>query len=103
MLKKGAFPTIITPGTYLSKIYGAQMATERHRHRYDITNTYEQLFLRNGLIFSAHSPTGVPEAFEIPTSKFYIGAIFHPEYKSRLLTTHPLFAEFIKVISLQND
>ncbi len=102
MLKKGAFPTMITPGTYLSKIYGTQMAAERHRHRFDIAGTYEQLFLRNGLVFSAHSPTGVPEAFEIPTNKFFIGTIFHPEYRSRLLNTHPLFAEFIKVISLQN-
>ncbi len=99
MLKKGAFPTMITPGTYLSRIYGEQMVTERHRHRYDFYGTYEQLFLRNGLVFSAHSPTGVPEAFEIPTKKFFIGTIFHPEYKSRLLTTHPLFEEFIKVIS----
>ena len=99
MLKKGAFPTMITPGTALSKIYGTQVATERHRHRFDMSGTYEQLFLKNGLVFSAHSPTGVPEAFEIPTNKFYIGTIFHPEYRSRLLTTHPLFAEFIKVIA----
>lgn len=99
MLKKGSFPTMITPGTYLSRIYGEQMVNERHRHRFDMSGTYEQLFLRNGLVFSAHSPTGVPEAFEIPTKKFYIGTIFHPEYKSRLLTTHPIFAEFIKVMA----
>lgn len=99
MLKKGAFPTVITPGTYLSRIYGAQTVSERHRHRFDFSATYEQLFLRNGLIFSAHSPTGVPEAFEIPTNKFFIGTVYNPEYRSRLLSTHPLFAEFIKVIS----
>lgn len=99
MLKKGSFPTMITPGTYLSRIYGEAMVSERHRHRYDFSGTYEQLFLRNGLVFSAHSPTGVPEAFEIPTNKFFIGTIYHPEYKSRLLTTHPLFAEFIKVVA----
>ena len=99
MLKKGSFPTMITPGTYLSRIYGEQMAVERHRHKFDLSSSYEQLLLRNGLIFSAHSPTGIPEAYEIPTNKFYIGTIFHPEYKSRLLTTHPLFAEFIKVIA----
>ena len=99
MLKKGAFPTMITPGTYLSRIYGAPMATERHRHRFEMSSTYEQLFLRNGLVFSAHSPTGTPEAFEIPTNRFFIGTVFNPEYKSRLLTTHPLFAEFIKLLS----
>ena len=98
MLKKGSFPTMITPGTYLSRIYGEQMVTERHHHRFDFSATYEQLFLRNGLVFSAHSPTGVPEAFEIPTNKFFIGTMFHPEYRSRLLTTHPLFAEFIKAV-----
>ncbi len=100
MLKKGAFPTVITPGTYLSRIYGEQMVMERHRHRYDIAGIYEQLFLKNGLVFCAHSPTGVPEAFEVSTNKFFIGTIFNPEYRSRLLTTHPLFAEFVKVISL---
>ncbi|MBD5132037.1 MAG: CTP synthase [Clostridiales bacterium] len=99
MLKKGAFPTMITPGTYLSRIYGAPAISERHRHRFDFSGTYEQLFLKNGLVFSGHSPTGVPEAFEIPTNKFFIGTIFNPEYKSRLLSSHPLFAEFIKVVS----
>ena len=98
MLKKGAFPTMITPGTYLSKIYGEQTVSERHRHRYDFSDTYEQLFLKNGLVFSAHSPTGVPEAYEIPTNKFFIGTIFSPEYHSRLLNTNPIFSEFIKVI-----
>ena len=99
MLKKGAFPTMITPGTYLSRIYGVQSVSERHRHRFDFSSTYEQLFLRNGLVFSAHSPTGVPEAFEIPTNKFFIGTVYNPEYRSRLLSTHPIFAEFIKVIA----
>lgn len=99
MLKKGTFPTMITPGTYLSRIYGAPAVSERHRHKFDFSGTYEQLFLKNGLVFSAHSPTGVPEAYEIPTNKFFIGTIFNPEYRSRLLSTHPLFAEFVKVIS----
>ena len=99
MLKKGAFPTMITPGTYLSRIYGVQSVSERHRHRFDFSSTYEQLFLRNGLVFSAHSPTGVPEAFEMPTNKFFIGTVYNPEYRSRLLSTHPIFAEFIKVIA----
>ncbi len=99
MLKKGAFPSIITAGTYLNKIYGSTGTKERHRHRFDFNPKYEQMFLKNGLVFAAHSPTGVPEAFEIPTNKFFIGTIYNPEYRSRLLSTHPLFAEFINVIS----
>ncbi len=99
MLKKGAFPSLITAGTTLSKIYGETTTRERHRHKFDFNGQYEQMFLKNGLVFSAHSPTGVPEAFEIPTKKFYIGTVFNPEYRSRLLTTHPIFAEFIKVTS----
>ncbi len=98
MLKKGAFPTLITPGTYLSRIYGEQTVSERHRHRFDFSRTYEQLFLKSGLVFSAHSPTGVPEAYEIPTNKFFIGTIYSPEYHSRLLNTNPIFSEFIKVM-----
>lgn len=101
MLKKGAFPTSITPGTYLSRIYGEPVVSERHRHRFDLTSDYEQLFLHHGLVYSAHAMTGVPEAFEIPTNKFHIGTIYHPEYKSRLLSTHPLFAEFVKAMSIK--
>ncbi len=97
MLKKGAFPSMITAGTYLNKIYGDVKTRERHRHRFDFNVKYEQLFLKNGLVFSAHSPTGVPEAFEIPTNKFFIGTVYNPEYRSRLLSTHPLFSEFLKV------
>lgn len=103
MLKKGSFPSLITPGTYLSRIYGGSTISERHRHRYDFGGTYEQLFLKYGLIFSSHSPTGVPEAFEIPTNKFFIGTIFHPEYSSKLLSAHPLFTEFIKVIGAKKQ
>lgn len=99
MLKKGAFPSLITAGTYLSRIYGAPSTRERHRHRYDFNGDFEQMFLKNGLVCSAHSPTGVPEAFEIPTNKFFIGTIFNPEYRSRLLATHPIFAEFVKVVA----
>lgn len=98
-LKKGAYPSLITAGTYLSRIYGERTTIERHRHKYDFNGKYEQLFLKDGLVFAAHSPTGVPEAFEITTNKFFIGTIYNPEYRSRLLSTHPLFAEFIKVIS----
>ncbi len=103
MLKKGSFPTMITAGTYLSKIYGESSVKERHRHRYDFNGKYEQMLLKNGIVFSAHSPTGVPEAFEMPKNKFYIGTIYNPEYRSRLLSTHPLFAEFIKVVSQNKD
>lgn len=99
MLKKGSFPTVITAGTYLSKIYGYGTVSERHRHRFDFNEEYEQILLKNGMVFSAHSPTGVPEAFEVPKNKFYIGMIYSPEYRSRLLTTHPVFEEFIKATS----
>lgn len=103
MLKKGAFPSLITAGTQLNKIYGSLTTKERHRHRFDFNPKYEQMFLKNGLVFAAHSPTGVPEAFEVPTNKFFIGTIYNPEYRSRLLSTHPLFAEFINVLSKEKN
>lgn len=102
MLKKGAFPSLITAGTQLNKIYGEVSTRERHRHKFDFNVKYEQMFLKNGLVFSVHSPTGVPEAFEIPTHKFFIGTIFNPEYRSRLLSTHPIFTQFITVMSKGN-
>jgi CTP synthase len=72
---------------------------ERHRHRYEFNNQFRQKYAKSGLIFSGISPDQkLVEAIELPTSvhPFFIGVQFHPEYKSRLLTPHPIFLGFVK-------
>lgn len=71
---------------------------ERHRHRYEVNNAYKKALADAGLVFSGTSPDGkLAEAVELPRSvhPFFMGVQFHPEYKSRPLSPHPLFCGFI--------
>ena len=70
---------------------------ERHRHRYEVNIKYKDEFEKKGLIFSALSPDGLlPEIIELKNHPWFIGVQFHPEFKSRPLSPHPLFCSFIK-------
>ena len=72
---------------------------ERHRHRYEVNNFYRKDLEKAGLIISGTSPDGkLVEAIELPKNihPFFVGTQFHPEYKSRPLSPHPIFVEFIK-------
>jgi CTP synthase len=76
-----------------------EIISERHRHRYEVNNAYIEKFTEAGLVFSGTSPDGVlMEIVELPKSKhpFFVGAQFHPEFKGRPVSPHPLFTEFIK-------
>ena len=70
---------------------------ERHRHRYEVDISYKEKFEKNGLIFSGLSPDNkLPEIIELKNHPWFVGVQFHPEFKSRPLTPHPLFSSFIK-------
>lgn len=97
-IRLGSYPCKIRPKSKLSTIYNQKsIIHERHRHRYEFNNKYKEKFLKSGLLISGTSPDGkLVEAIELPNHKFFIGTQFHPEYKSRPLTPHPLFVEFLK-------
>lgn len=98
-IRLGAWPCAIKPGTILAKAYGKATVSERHRHRYEFNNDYKQILERNGLVISGTSPDGkLVEAVELPKDvhPFFVGTQFHPEYKSRPLSPHPIFIEFIR-------
>ena len=70
--------------------------SERHRHRYEVSNSYRDLFVQKGLKLSGLSPDGqLVEIVELPSHPWFIGCQFHPELKSRPTRPHPLFAGFI--------
>ena len=72
---------------------------ERHRHRYEVNNKYREVLEKKGLVVSGVSPDGkLVEAIELPqkTHPFFVGTQFHPEYKSRPLSPHPIFVSFIE-------
>ena len=78
------------------------VVSERHRHRYEVNNDFRGNLERKGLTISGTSPDGqLVEAIELPkkTHPFFVGTQFHPEYKSRPLSPHPLFVAFVEAAS----
>lgn len=99
-IRLGAYPTKITKGTLLQKIYKKDfVAEERHRHRYEFNNKYLKDFKNAGMIISGTSPDGnLVEAIELPNHKFFVGTQFHPEYISKPLSPHPIFVAFMNAL-----
>lgn len=96
-IRLGSYPCKINKKSKLFSIYKKELINERHRHRYEFNNKYKEKLEKAGLVISGTSPDGkLVEAIELPNHKFFIGTQFHPEYKSRPLTPHPLFVEFLK-------
>lgn len=96
-LRLGDYPCVIKKGTKAYQAYKTKEVLERHRHRYEFNNKYQEMLEKNGLIISGLSPSGdLMEIVEIKNHPFMVGSQFHPEFKSRPLKAHPLFNEFIK-------
>ncbi len=95
-MRLGAYPCRLKPGSLAAEAYGVPEISERHRHRYEFSNAYRDLFSENGMVLSGLSPDGsLVEMVEIPDHPWYIGCQFHPELKSRPTRPHPLFAGFV--------
>jgi CTP synthase len=95
-MRLGAYPCRLRPGSLVADVYGVPEVSERHRHRYEVSNSYRDLFSQHGLRFSGLSPDGsLVEMIELPSHPWYIGCQFHPELRSRPTRPHPLFAGFI--------
>ena len=96
-LRLGAFPCRLKEGTIIKKIYGKERISERHRHRYEFSNDYRELFTENRMILSGTSPDDrIVETMEYRDHPYFIGVQFHPEFKSRPNMAHPLFAGLVK-------
>jgi CTP synthase len=104
-MRLGAFPALLKEGSLAATAYGTNKISERHRHRYELNNNYREQLEKAGLVISGTSPDGLlVEVIELPTKKhpFFIATQFHPEFKSRPLSPHPLFHAFSKA-SLENQ
>ncbi len=98
-MRLGAYIAHLKKGSIAERAYKSDIIFERHRHRYEVSNIYREDISKAGLIFSGLSPDGtLAEIAELPTSKhpFFLGTQFHPEFKARPLSPHPLFSAFIK-------
>lgn len=96
-MRLGAYPCVLKEGTKSFSVYKTHNISERHRHRYEFNNEYRELLEKNGLVLAGLSPDNkLVEIIEIAKHPFFVATQFHPEFKSRPLTGHPLFNEFIK-------
>jgi CTP synthase len=96
-MRLGAYKCLLTPGSKVSSAYGSDKISERHRHRYEFNNEYLEEFEKHGMKATGRNPeTGLVEVVEIEDHPWFIGAQFHPEYKSTVANPHPLFVAFIK-------
>ena len=95
-MRLGAYPCRLGAGTRAAEIYGTAQVSERHRHRYEVSNSYRDAFVEHGMTLSGLSPDGsLVEIIELQTHPWFIGCQFHPELQSRPTRPHPLFASFI--------
>ena len=96
-MRLGLYKAKLQNNSAIKKIYKSNTINERHRHRYEVNNNQRSNFEKKGLIFSGMSPDNkLPEIIELKNHPWFIGVQFHPEFKSRPLSPHPLFKSFIK-------
>jgi CTP synthase len=95
-MRLGAYPCRLARSSRVAEVYGVPEVSERHRHRYEVSNSYRDLFVQHGLRLSGLSPDGqLVEIVELPAHPWFIGCQFHPELQSRPTRPHPLFAGFV--------
>ena len=95
-MRLGAYPCVLAEGTFAYQAYGKREISERHRHRYEFNRDYQEILTSAGLRLAGETPDGVyVEICELPDHPWALGCQFHPEFKSRPLEPHPLFAAFI--------
>jgi CTP synthase len=95
-MRLGQYPCRLSRGSRAAEVYGVPEVSERHRHRYEVSNVYREMFLEHGMRLSGLSPDGsLVEIIELPDHPWFIGSQFHPELQSRPTRPHPLFAAFI--------
>jgi CTP synthase len=95
-MRLGAYPANLKPGSLANRIYDSNVISERHRHRYEFNRQFENILTDRGLIISGVSPDkNFVEIVELANHPWFLSCQFHPEFKSKPLAPHPLFASFI--------
>ena len=96
-MRLGSYPCRLEPGSLAERLYAAGAVSERHRHRYEFNREYEQPLVENGLRISGRSPDDkFVEVIELPDHPWFLAVQFHPEFQSKPLRPHPLFAGFVR-------
>ena len=105
-MRLGLYPADLAPESLVAKLYGTTSINERHRHRYEVNNSYREQIAKTGIIFSGLSPDGhLVEFVELSQEvhPYYVGTQAHPEFLSRPTKAHPLFSGLIAAAIKEND
>ena len=96
-MRLGSYVCRLKPGSRAAAIYGGSEVNERHRHRYEFNKEYLETIERHGMVVSGITPDGkFVEIAELPDHPWFVAVQYHPEFKSRPLTPHPLFKDFVR-------
>ncbi len=96
-MRLGAYPCILMPNSLAYQAYKSAKISERHRHRYEFNNIHRDVLIKNGLVISGlYSQKDLVEIIELKDHPWFLATQFHPEFKSRPFSPHPLFASFIE-------
>jgi CTP synthase len=98
-MRLGSFEAKLSKGSIVAEVYGTETVTERHRHRYEVNNSYRDQLEKAGIVFSGASPDGsLVEFLELPREvhPYYVSTQAHPEFKSRPTKGHPLFVGLVE-------
>lgn len=98
-MRLGAYDCFLQPKSLAAKIYGSHKISERHRHRYEVNNHYREILASKGFVISGENrELNLVEMIELPQNShpWFLGCQFHPEFKSKPFSPHPLFVGFIK-------
>jgi CTP synthase len=96
-MRLGSYPCSLKEGSKAKSLYGADITTERHRHRYEFNNQYRSLFQKHGMALSGIcKDRDLVEIIELEKHPWFVGVQFHPEFRSRPLAPHPLFRSFVE-------
>jgi CTP synthase len=98
-MRLGLYPCCLQPGTIARRAYNEELVNERHRHRFELNNSYRESLQAAGMVFSGLSPDGkLVEIAELVNHPFMVGTQFHPEFLSRPNRAHPLFVAFLQAV-----
>jgi CTP synthase len=98
-MRLGLYPCQLVPGTHAGKAYQQDLVNERHRHRFELNNSFRELLEKGGMVFSGVSPDGrLVEIAELADHPFMVATQFHPEFLSRPNRAHPLFKAFLQAV-----
>ena len=95
-MRLGAQPCRLAEGSRAREAYGTEVVLERHRHRYELNPAYRDLLEQHGLrVTGDHEENGLAEIVERPDHPWFVAVQFHPEFRSKPTSAHPLFHQFV--------